>query len=181
MRVTQKFTMAVTIAISTIVITATPINADDKQEVSVRPASLKDLEGTWRMVEISLMSHFNRVDPFVLPHQRYHFAANQKMKVITSTPPFKKQLLDIFDSRDPATTFRIADDGEVTITSLAWRNKNKFTARLVISGKPNGDKHPMVGDLILTWPGPQRKPAAVKLMRRVVKKIRRGQTIQTSN
>lgn len=49
-------------------------------------------------------------------------------------------------------------------------------------GKPRGDEHAMVGDVILTWPSlDERKPAAVKLMRRVNKKVRRGQTIQTSN
>ena len=179
MRTIQKFIMVLTVAISTIVITAAPTIADDNQKVKVRPATLNDLEGTWWMVEISLMSHFNRVDPFVLPHQRYHFAANRKMKVITSTPPFRKALLDMFDNRDPATTFKISDDGEVTITSLAWRKRNKFTARLVVAGEPIGEKHPMAGDLILTWPGPQSKPAAVKLLRRV-DKSRRGQTIHTS-
>ena len=176
---TQKFTIAGTVAISITAIMGSITSADDTHEVTIRPATLEDLVGTWRMVEIKLNRQFNHLDPFVLAHQRYHFASNGRMKTITSTPPFKPMLLDIFDRRDPATTFNIRDDGAVTITSLAWRKMNRFTARLVTSGNPKEDKHPHAGDLILTWPGSQSKPAAVKLMRKVTGK-RRGRTLEIS-
>ena len=84
-----------------------------------RPASKKDLVGTWDMVSVRPAA--NASDPGLYPYQRFVFNSDASMKYMTSKDPFTAEWLDRFRKQPAEIDYRVDEKG---ILSLMWQKQS---------------------------------------------------------
>ena len=84
------------------------------EEKPSRPATKKDLLGTWEIKSVRLVR--DKKDPAFYPYQRYVFNADSSMKFMTSEKPFTKEWLDKFQKQQPKIDYSVNEKGVLTLT-----------------------------------------------------------------
>lgn len=144
-------------------------------ENASRPATKKDLVGTWELVSVRPIH--DAQDPVFYPYQRYQFNADSSMKYMTSDKPFDKQSLEKFRKQPAEIDFLVDEKG---VLSMLWENRPyKETAISAIVQKevpadvlakiPAGGRKglPKKGDLTISYLSAQGKIAYQKVLTRV--------------
>ena len=140
-----------------------------------RPATKKDLVGTWELVSVRPVT--DPKDPVFYPYQRYQFNGNSSMKYMTSGTPFTKEWLDKFRKEPAEIDFRVDERG---VLSLMWqkiRHEESAICALVqkdvpaeVLAKIPADKRkglPKKGDMTLSYLTPEGRIAYQKVLTRV--------------
>jgi len=144
-------------------------------EHASRPATKKDLVGTWELVSVRPAQ--NAKDPVFYPYQRFQFNADSSMKYMTSTEPFTKDWLDKFRKEQAAIDFRVDERG---VLSLMWQKKRYEESAICavsqkeipadVLAKIPKDKRkglPKKGDMTLSYLNPEGRIAYQKVLTRV--------------
>ena len=140
-----------------------------------RPATKKDMVGTWELVAVRPIH--DPKDPVFYPFQRYVFDGDASMKYMVSEKPFAKEWLDKFAKQPREIDYRVDEKG---ILSLLWQSKphqEMAICAFVLQNVPPDvlakvpeearKKLPKKGDLTLSFLNSQGKIAYQKILTRV--------------
>ncbi len=145
------------------------------EEKASRPATKKDLVGTWELVSVRPIH--DAKDPVFFPYQRYVFNGDASMKYMVSKMPFTKEWLDKFVKQPREIDYRVDEKG---VLSLIWQTKPHQESAICayvlkdipaeLLAKVSAEKQkglPKKGDLTLSFLNGQGKVAYQKVLTRV--------------
>ena len=99
-----------------------------------RPATKKDLIGTWEMTAVRPVLDKN--DPVFFPYQRFVFNENSSMKFISADKPFTKEWLDKFKAQAPEIDYTLNEKGALTLTWHARPHSENILCAYVLRDVP---------------------------------------------